>query len=197
MEHDTQGFSGYLAPSTIVDFQHPAVRSQAALLAEGVKDKTELARRCFLFVRDAIDHSFDVNANTVTRRASEVLQAGHGICYAKSHLLAALLRANGIASGFGYQRLADDEGGYVLHGYTTVHLEGHGWYSIDARGNTNGIDAQFVPPQEQLAFSTLGRGEVDYRLNLAEPLPSVVRALREAKHVEQLRHSLPSAVVMG
>lgn len=197
MEHDTQGFSGYLAQSEVVDFQHPDVRSQAALLAEGAKDKLELARRCFLFVRDAIDHSFDVNANAVTCSASEVLQAGHGICYAKSHLLAALLRGNGIASGFGYQRLADEDRGYDLHGYTTVYLPEYGWYRIDARGNTNGIDAQFMPPQEQLAFATTGRGEVDYRLNLAQPLPSVLRALRKAEHVEQLRHSLPRAVVMG
>jgi len=197
MEYHTQECSEYLAHSPIIDFEHPTVRSQAAMLAEGVMDRVELARRCFLFVRDAIDHSFDVNANQVTAGASEVLQAGHGICYAKSHLLAALLRANGIPSGFGYQRLYDEGGGYVLHGYTTIKLAGHGWYRADARGNTNGIDAQFIPPEEKLAFSTAGRGEVDYHLNLAQPLPSVLRVLRESVHVEQLRHSLPRSVVMG
>lgn len=197
MDHHTQGNSDYTAQSDVIDFHHPAIRSQAALLAEGTKDIEVLARRCFLFVRDAIDHSFDVNANTVTCSASEVLQAGHGICYAKSHLLAALLRANGIASGFGYQRLADEDMGFVLHGYSTVHLPGHGWYRIDARGNTGDVDAQFIPPQEKLAFSTDAGGEVDYRLNLSQPLPIVLRALRDAEHVEQLRHTLPRSVVMG
>jgi transglutaminase-like putative cysteine protease len=197
MDHDRQGFSDYLAPSAVIDHEHPAVRRQAAMLARGVNGRDELARRCFLFVRDAIDHSFDINAGAVTCSASEVLQAGHGICYAKSHLLAALLRANAIPAGFGYQRLADDDGGFVLHGYNTLWLPEHGWYRIDARGNTGGIDARFQPPQEQLAFATDGAGEVDYRLNLAAPPACVVRALQQSETVAALHRALPTSVPMG
>ncbi|MBI2949982.1 MAG: hypothetical protein HYY23_20300 [Verrucomicrobia bacterium] len=41
-----------------------------------------------------------------------------GFCYAKSHLLAALLRARGIPAALCYQRLAFDAAGsaFCLHG---------------------------------------------------------------------------------
>lgn len=43
--------------------------------------------------------------------------SGSGICYAKSHLLAALLRANKIPAGFCYPRLSAYENGspYFIH----------------------------------------------------------------------------------
>lgn len=64
-----------------------------------------------------------------------------GFCYAKSHLLAALLRANGIAAGLCYQRLSVNGGGtpYCLHGLNAVFLKDFGWYRVDARGNKPGI----------------------------------------------------------
>ncbi len=54
-------------------------------------------------VRDNVSHTRDASREEVTCAASEVLAAGTGICYAKSHLLAALLRAVGIPAGFCYQ----------------------------------------------------------------------------------------------
>ena len=85
----------------------------------------------------------------VTCRASDVLAARTGFCYAKSHLLAALLRANGIPAALCYQRLSIDGQGppFCLHGLNAVHLPEHGWYRIDARGNKPGVDAQFTPPR--------------------------------------------------
>ena len=86
----------YLAPSTYIDFDHPAVATQAATLAEGLQaSPLALVKRCFEFVRDEIQHSGDTLRNPVTCKASDVLQHRTGYCYAKSHLLAALLRANG------------------------------------------------------------------------------------------------------
>ncbi len=193
----TNDVTAYLTADSVIDWHHPVVHEQAKILAEGVSNKTALAERCFTFARDVIDHSFDIEAESVTCRASEVLTAGHGICYAKSHLLAALLRANDIPAGIGYQRLADEAMGYVLHAYNTVLLPRYGWYRIDARGNTGSVDARFSPPEQHLAFSTEVRGEVDYNLNLARPLPSVVQALQRAETLEQLRRYLPSSVLMG
>lgn len=187
----------YLAASAIIDFHHPEVFRMARSLAQGEVDTIEMVRRCYLFVRDEIAHSFDINKNPVSCSASEVLQNGHGICYAQSHLLAALLRANGIPAGFSYQRLSDDRGGFALHGFNTVNLPEFGWYRIDARGNTGNIDAQFSPPQEKLAFSSEARGEIDYGLNLAEPLPCLVKVLQGAKCIKTLRRSLPSSIPMG
>jgi transglutaminase-like putative cysteine protease len=187
----------WLAASAVVDFRDEQVRREAEALAQGAGDRVEVAHRCFLFVRDEIAHSFDIGSGQVACSASDVLRYGHGICYAQSHLLAALLRANGIPAGFSYQRLCDDEGGFCLHGFNTLYLPQHGWYRVDARGNTNGIDARFCPPQERLAFTTAARGEVDYGLNLAEPLPCVVRALQGAPDIDALRRSLPTSVGMG
>lgn len=187
----------YLAASTIIDYHHPLVSSQARALAKGAADKMELARRCYEFVRDDIPHSFDINAETVSCSASEVLQNGHGICYAQSHLLAALLRANDIPAGFDYQRLYDEEMHYCLHGFNSVHLPDFGWYRVDGRGNTGDVDAQFCPPRERLAFPTELPGEIDYGLNWSVPLDTVVRALQQAENIAQLRMNLPSTIRMG
>jgi len=83
----------YLQATEIINWQRPALLVKAQELAAGLNDKTEIARRCFEFVRDQIRHSWDYRQNPVTCVASEVLLQGTGYCYAKSHLLAALLRA--------------------------------------------------------------------------------------------------------
>ncbi|MCD7809309.1 MAG: transglutaminase-like domain-containing protein [Erysipelotrichaceae bacterium] len=61
-------------------------------------------------MRDNISHSADINEDIITISASQVLVEGHGTCFAKSHLLAALLRCKSIPTGFCYQKLIlDDE----------------------------------------------------------------------------------------
>ena len=167
----------FLRATEIIDWQQPLVQAQARSLAAATS--LETARRCFEWVRDEIRHSHDYALNPVTCRASEVLEAGTGYCYAKSHLLAALLRANGIPAGLCYQRLiAYEEGQYSLHGLNAAYLPEFGWYRLDARGNKPGVDAQFVPPVERLAFRPAAAGEVDFAEILADPLPVVVDALR-------------------
>ena len=60
-------------------------------------------RAAFEWVRDSIGHSYDVSDPRITLSATEVLEHRVGLCYAKSHLLAALLRAEGIPTGLCYQ----------------------------------------------------------------------------------------------
>ena len=155
----------YLTPSKYIDFDAPAVAEKAASLAGGVSSEIEVAQRCFEFVRDHIKHSGDFNLNPVTCHASEVLLHGTGFCYAKSHLLAALLRANAIPAGLCYQRISAGDAGppYCLHGLNAVYLATHGWYRVDARGNKPGVVAEFCPPKEVLAFpirEKIGRAHV-------------------------------------
>ena len=95
----------YLESSKYIDWCVPAVRAQALALSSGVSSDVEVARACFLFVRDEIRHSWDYQEDTITLKASEVLEHRTGYCYAKSHLLAALLRANDIPAALCYQRL--------------------------------------------------------------------------------------------
>lgn len=82
----------------------------------------------------------------VTISASEVLRERVGLCYAKSHLLAALLRAEGIPAGLCYQRLGNEHDGFALHGLIASCIDG-AWHRQDPRGNKPGIDAQFSVDQ--------------------------------------------------
>ena len=182
----------YLESSDYIDWRHPLVSAKAGELAAGEGNQVEIARRCFEFVRDDIRHSWDYRLNPVTCRASEVLAHGTGYCYAKSHLLAALLRASGIPAGLCYQRLSLGGSGppYCLHGLNAVWLEGDGWYRVDARGNKPGVDAQFCPPVERLAFP-LQPDETDLPGIHAEPLAEVVRVLTTCATVEEVYGNLP------
>ena len=108
-----------------------------------------------------------------------MLREGTGFCFAKSHLLVALLRANGIRAGLAYQRLAldDERHAFCLHGLVAVDLPGYGWYRVDPRGNKPGVNAQFTPPRERLAFPLSQTGEVIFPKVYPEPVGLVVRAL--------------------
>ena len=183
----------YLAPSKYINFDAPEVAATAADLSKGASAEIEVAQRCFEFVRDHIKHSNDYNLNPVTCRASDVLLHGTGYCYAKSHLLAALLRANLIPAGLCYQRISTGSSGppYCLHGLNAVFLKAHGWYRIDARGNKPGVTAEFCPPIESLAFSIVDQAERDLPEIWAEPLAIVVATLETYHDVALVRANLP------
>jgi transglutaminase-like putative cysteine protease len=186
----------YLASTEIIDWHHHDVGALAAELAGGESDHELVARRCFEWVRDTIQHCTDFGRTEVTCRASEVLAHGTGFCYAKSHLVAALLRANGIPAGFCYQRLSVDGVGppFCAHGLNAVWLPRYGWYRIDSRGNKAGVTAEFTPPVERLAFAVQIPGEFDLPGVLSVPLPQVVDALCRYQRVEGLALDLPDLV---
>lgn len=183
----------FLASSDVVDWYHADVRTLAWFLAGGESNPVEIARRCFEWVRDEIRHSVDFSETAVTCAASDVLAHRTGFCYAKSHLLAALLRANGIPAGFCYQRLSIDGDGppFCLHGLNAVLLPAHGWYRMDPRGNKPGVDAQFSPLIERLAFPIQFPGEATFPEIHAEPLAVVVETLRRYRTVADVCANLP------
>ena len=184
----------YLAATDIIDWQHPDILQLARKLSVATENIIEeIALNCFEWVRDNIYHSFDYQMNPVTCKASEVLQHKTGYCYAKSHLLAALLRANSIPAGFCYQRLSvfDDGAPYSLHGFNGVYLPKHGWYRIDARGNKPGVNAQFTPPQEQLAYGINFPEEIDCHHIFSKPLIVIIDALQNNKTWDEMLDNLP------
>ena len=183
----------YLNTSPVIDWKHPQILDLAYDLASGITSHEAIAKVCFEWVRDEICHSVDYQMNPVTWRASDVLHYKTGYCYAKSHLLAALLRANGIPAGFCYQRLSIDDTGapYSLHGFNAVYLPEFGWYRMDARGNKKGVDAQFTPPQERLAFQIQFPEEIDSSSILQEPLTIVIEALQSHTTWDQMLRNLP------
>lgn len=184
----------YLSPSYYIDSDHPRIIAKAQQLAMGNSSDEAVAASCFAFVRDEVRHSWDYRMNPVTCKASDVLHFGTGYCYAKSHLLAALLRANGVAAGLCYQRLTvTDQPPFCLHGLNAIYLARHGWYRVDARGNKEGIAAEFCPPVERLAFALVSDGECDLPEVWAEPHPSVIDVLEGHNTVDQVYAHLPDA----
>lgn len=182
----------YLESTQIIDWKTPSINQKAKQLAEGLNTSLDIANACFIYVRDEIKHSHDDQLNPITCKASDVLKHKTGYCYAKSHLLAALLRANNIPAGLCYQRLTiTDVPPFCLHGLNAVYLEEFGWYRIDARGNKTGISAQFTPPKEQLAFSIMTKGEADLAEIWSEPLSLVIKVLETFDTYQQVADNLP------
>jgi len=183
----------YLEATEIVDYNNKEVYTLAMSLSKDCKIDTQIAKNCFEYVRDEIEHSGDFKAEITTLRASDVLKYKTGWCYSKSILLAGLLRANGIPTGFCYQRLSCSEykkDVYCLHGLNSIYLREFGWYRVDARGNKKGVNAQFNPPYEQLAFE-LGEGEFDLKENFYEPLDEVVFTLKTYKNYGEMVKNFP------
>jgi len=183
----------YLKATNIVDYQTKEVHTLAMSLAKGCESDTQIAKNCFEYVRDHINHSGDHKDEITTLKASDVLKYKTGWCYAKSILLAGLLRANGIPTGFCYQRLSCSEYKkdiYCLHGLNAIWLKEFGWYRVDARGNKEGVNAQFNPPFEQLAFE-IGEHEFDLPEVLAEPLDEVLFALETYDTYSKMIENFP------
>lgn len=182
----------YLDSSEYIDWDNPTVLLRAKQLAGNEYCEKEIARRCFEFVRDEIKHSWDYQLNPITCKASDVLKHATGYCYAKSHLLAALLRANRIPTGLCYQRTTvTDQPPFCLHGLNAIYLQEFGWYRVDARGNKEEVNAAFCPPVEQLAFALTVNGEIDLPEIWAEPLPQIIDVLNGGKDYQQVSDNLP------
>jgi len=169
----------YLRPSLLVDFEAPEI---VAFVDENLAglEPVDAARVAFTFVRDEVGHSWDIKGHRVTRSASDALRYREGICYPKSHLLAALLRGYGIPTAICYQRLTlldDDSKGHAVHALNAVHLDGT-WHRIDARGNKPGVNAEFDLERERLAFPIRSEyDEIDYPQLYADPHPAIVDTL--------------------
>lgn len=185
---NTPDLSAYLAADEVIDHEHPVVRQTAARLAEGASDSYDYARAAFEFVRDEIPHSVDTGDPRVTWRASDVIAGRTGICCAKAHALAALLRAEDIPAALCYQKFD------VVHGLVAVRFRG-AWHRQDPRGGPPGATARFSLDGEQLPFTTDPEaGEADYPELYAAPHPAVLTALRTAPDVPGLWRTYPAAL---
>jgi len=190
-------FSKFLEEHRYIDFSSPAIQEKAGELFHGINNDTKKAEIAYKYVRDEIPHSFDINAKIITAKASDVLKHKTGICHAKSNLLAALLRSQNIPAGFCFQRLTrmdDDSLGYCVHCFNAVFVNER-WIKIDARGNTNGINAQFSLSEPILAFPP--RSEYDeYFWNgiYAYPHADTMKMLETANSLQDILDNIPDDV---
>lgn len=187
----------YLKADDVIDYRNKSILQLADSLFQKSNNELEFIKTAYEFVRDNISHSADIKADMLTCAASEVLEAGHGICFAKSHLLAAILRCKSIPTGFCYQKLIlDDETAPILiyHGLNGVYIkECEKWIRLDARGNRKGVDAQFSIDTEKLAFLVRPKmGEVDSFIVYPDPDIKIIEKLRKNKTRTELFDSLPT-----
>ena len=124
-----------LAPTALIDSDHPAVIDFARRHAVGA-DERERAVALALAVRDGFRYDpYRIDLSVTGMRASSVIAQGYGWCVPKAALLAAVARAAGIAARVGYadvrnhlsterlrRTLQTDL--FVWHGYTDLWIEG-------------------------------------------------------------------------
>lgn len=195
---EKENLNEYLKSTEIIDFETKDIIYCANSLIQGLNDEVSIIKRIYEFVRDQIHHSFDINGKVITCKASDVLKYKQGICYAKSHLLAALLRSLGIPTGFCYQKLlfSDENPSIILHGLNGVYLKTIGrWIRLDSRGNKEGVNAQFSLEKEILAFPVRSElGEVDGKTIFTNPNSNVILALERSKTLVELEKNLPTEI---
>lgn len=197
---ESNNLNDYLLEIPEVDFSNPIIKQKTEELFNPSQTEIEKAKIAFEFVRDDISHSWDIQSDRVTCKASEVLQFKEGICYAKSNLLAALLRSQGIPTGFCYQRLMlfdSTEKGYCIHALNAIYLKLYNrWVRLDARGNKEGVDAQFSINEEKLAFNVNEQfDEKDYPIIFTKPNSKTIYTLKQHKYaLEMYKYYLPSSL---
>jgi transglutaminase-like putative cysteine protease len=134
---DASPSAATLAPTTLIDSDHPAVRAFAAAHAKGADDR---ARAVALYgaVRDGFRYDpYRADLSPAGMTASTVLAQGFGWCVPKATLLTAACRAAGMPARLGFadvrnhlsterMRSSMETEIFYWHGYTEIWIEG-GW----------------------------------------------------------------------
>jgi len=187
----------YLRHDDIIDYDDPLIEEAVEQITDGLKDSISKAQAIYEFVRDQIFHSFQINATSITIKASEVLEKGHGTCYAQAHLLAALMRAAGIPCGLCYQirKDQDDSDGkrLIVHGFNAVYIEEIGkWIRLDASRSIEEYNPSFDFEREasELEVDTQA-GEHDDPVVYINPSKTIIKTLRKYDNIEDLKKNMP------
>jgi len=127
----------YLKYTEIIDCDTKVIKDQAYELTEGLQTDKEKAIVLYYFVRDKIKHNAYAPLYDFDRyKASNILEAGNGVCQQKAVLLVALSRAAGIPARLGLVDVRDHLisdtfkemiGGInilPLHGYAELYIDG-------------------------------------------------------------------------
>jgi len=187
----------FLEENTYIDYHTQIIQKKATELFSPEMDEIEKTKVAYEFVRDQVPHSFDCDAKVITVKASDVLKYRTGICHAKANLLAALLRSQGIPTGFCFQHITlmdDDSMGYCVHAFNAVFLKDK-WIKLDARGNKPGINAEFSMEEPVLAFPNREEyNEYFWDGIYASPHLVTMQMLEEADSLQDILENIPDCV---
>ncbi len=127
----------YLRPTEVIDCDAPAIGAAAETVTGGLDTDREKAVALFYFVRDGIKFNpYSAGDLREHNKATVVLKRGHGFCYQKAILLAALARSVRIPARLGFadirnHRLSDrflekmfGNNVLVFHGWTEMLIDG-------------------------------------------------------------------------
>lgn len=177
-------FTLYLENSEIIDFKSDEVQKICKKFEEFSDDEILLAEKAFYFVQNEFPHSSDCKKTELAISASDVIKNGHGICFAKSHLYAAILRNFGIPCGFCYQILcAKKENHFYPHSFNAVYFKNlNRWVKLDVRGNKPGQNAKFSLDKEMLAYNPdFRKNEITLPLIYTRPFKKAVECMKKCK----------------
>jgi len=176
-----ESFEKFLAPTPLIEADHPAIWAKAETLMEGAVGPAEKARCLFDFVRDEVGYVFRAPVREARAfRASEILRVRRGYCTQKAILFCALARSCRIPAGICFYDIVDHTLServvrllrtrtLVHHGVAALHLNGV-WRVFDATldrrlvEQNNLIPVEFDPEQDCLMHPETrdGRKHVEY-----------------------------------
>ena len=84
----------YLIETPSIDYVNFHIQERVQELKNQSEYNLDYIKRSYIFVRNEIPHSEDIETNIVLKTSNDVLKNKTGICWTKSLLLAALLRAD-------------------------------------------------------------------------------------------------------
>jgi len=126
----------YLQPTSILDFDHPDVKTFVQKTIQGLSDPRQIAVKLFYTVRNSIRYNpYYVDLTVEGMRASTTLEKGFSWCVGKAVLLSATCRAAGIPSQLGFSDVRNHQNPekltkilktdvYFWHGYSLLYLNG-------------------------------------------------------------------------
>jgi hypothetical protein len=127
----------YLKCTAIIDCDTESISERALSLVEGLETTREKAVALFYFVRDEIRFNPYAAGDLLEyNTASTVLERGHGFCYQKAIVLAAMARGIGIPARLGFADIRNHKlsekflekmfGNNVLvyHGWAELYIDG-------------------------------------------------------------------------
>ncbi len=154
-----EDFALYLAPTPIIDSDHPEVEAFARRAAGDSPTAREQAVGLYLAVRDSIRYDpYSPFHLPEHYRASAVLRRGRGFCIPKASLLCACARALGIPGRLGFANVRNHLATrqlleflgvnlFVYHAFVEMYLEGK-WVKATPAFNRELCERHRVPPLE-------------------------------------------------
>jgi len=149
----------YLAPTDVIDSDHPDIIDLARSLTAGASNDAERASRLFYHARDAVRYNpYSPFHHPDFYRASTVLKRGYGYCIQKAVVCAALGRAVHIPTRLGFadiqnhqlpKKLLELQGTDIIysHGFTEFFIDGK-WRKATPAFNIEMCDRLGLVPVE-------------------------------------------------